>query len=638
MTDPANIDAAAAAAVPQDAPDMRRRKSKAQEQQEEMQLRPILPEHCPVTPLGIEKQKIWVLDASNQIINMPTDCKKGELILLFGGCEFLDENWPQWKQPAKGSSDPIKDGFNQKEVQVDLLSACFGKGIFSPQGRVFGRGAHRAKDNDDQLVLHMGRSVLLSDVSNIDWRDGAPMGKASPKITLLKAGAIGDAYYPAAAALPAPAKVSSTPAEAEMLRKLFNEWSFAEQNAATLLLLGMCAQMHIGGALNWRAHMMLTGPTASGKSFLQRLLRSIHGDWVLGITDPTEAAIRQILDNDTLAVAIDEAEGDDNPDRQRAIINLVKKASSGDKIIRGGADHKAQEFTAQSCFLLSMVLHAPLKGEDRNRIAILDMIQIPETKAPLDINWTFWREMGRKMHRRMVEQWPRFADTLTTYKREIFKHGYTGRWQDTFGTLLACADMMLFDEAPRNRTSDGDKLTEQSWVRLILPLMAVARADARSDTDTLLPYLMSKTIPGSNGRAPESIGEWVQRAMTSKVDEIGNSSIDKEARNRLKSVGLRLVTLEQDPKKATGQMKYSGQPIPGDWRHAYLAVAYPTSAPLCELFKGTQWREGGWLQSLGKMPGCERGLKIRFAGDNPDNAYAIPASALRGADYDEEKE
>jgi hypothetical protein len=619
MTDPSNIEAvAAAAATPQPAPDMRKRKPKSEEIREERQLFSYLPENCPVTALGVQGQSIWVLDASSQIINMKTDCKKGDLILLFGGCEYLDERWPQWKQPGKGQSEPVKDGFNQKEVQVDLLSACYAKGIFNPVNRVFGRGAHRSRDDDTQLILHMGNRVMLS--SATDWR-GA---QTDQPISVVKAGRVGESYFPALPTLPAPAKDISTIEEGKQLRALFNRWFFREQDAATLLLLGFSAQMHICGALTWRSHVLATGPTAAGKSYLQSLFRALHGDWTLFAEDASEAAIRQILGDDTLPFLLDEAEGDDNGERQIAILNLMKKASSGGKIIRGSQDHKAQEFTAQSCFMLSCVLHAPLKGEHRNRVAKLDMLQVPEGVAPLSFDVAYWREIGRKMHRRMVQQWPRLAETLATYKREISSHGYSGRWADTFGTLLACADLLLFDDAPRNRTEDAENPTEKAWTRLILPMLAVGKGEALSDTETVMPFLLAKTLQGAHGAAAETVGQWIDRALKPIIDPVTNEShgIDQKARERLKTVGLRLIRFETIDRK---------RKIKDAWlqdENAYLAVAYPTSSPLCDLFSRSQWEAGKWIQSMQKIDGCISGLKIRFNPGGSENAVAIPLKSF----------
>ena len=129
---------------------------------------------------------------------------------------------------------------------------------------------------------------------------------------------------------------------------------------AALLLLGWVGHALMCGAFGWRSHVWLTGETSAGKSTLQKLIRAILDEWGLYTEDASEASIRQTLKDDTLPVMIDEAEPDDRAERQQAMINLARKASSGAKMHRGSADHRAQEFTAQSAFLFSSILHAPL--------------------------------------------------------------------------------------------------------------------------------------------------------------------------------------------------------------------------------------------------------------------------------------
>lgn len=579
--------------------------------------RATLPPGCPVTPLGIQGLKVWVLDAANQLIQMPTDCRKGDMTLIFGGDAWLTSRFPRYPKPSKENPNPDPIGFDQADAQSALIAACFAKGIFNPQGRVFGRGAHRPRDDDEQLVLHMGRAVMMANA--LDKK-----GKRVP-LQEHRAGEIEGSFFPALPALQPPAQIASTDEEGQELLDLFREWLWVEPGPAPLLLLGLCAEMHICGALKWRSHVWLAGPTAAGKSSLQAVIRAIHAEWCLHVEDASEAAVRQVLGDDTLPVMIDEAEADDNPDKQRAIINLAKKASSGAKIIRGGADHKGQEFTAQSCFLFSSVLHSLSKGEERNRMAILEMRQVPigktEWKAP---DLSYWRQIGRKMHRRMIEQWPRFAATLADYKREIWSHGLEGRWGDTYGTLLACADCLLHTCAPSRESVANEGFgREKEWVRLILPMMMRAKSEARSDVDRCIAHLMASLIPGAHGAHPETIGQWIMRAMSLGDPEKGG--INHTARDRLKSYGLRLVLLKDGDK---GKL-LDGEPIPNDWGNGYLAVAYPTSRALADLFRGTEWAGATYLQSLGKIEGVEKGLKVRFSGPNADNAIAVPLGALR---------
>lgn len=585
-----------------------------------------LPPECPVTPLGIQGLRIWVLDAANQLIQMPTDCRKGDMTLIFGGTNWLIEHYPQYPKPSKDNPRPEPNGFNQAEVQAALITVCQQRGIFNPQGRVFGRGANRTSEDEDRLILHMGKSVIVAGQTD-------KKGRVSELIEY-RAGRIGDSYFPAYDALPGPAEEPSTPEEAKALWGLFRQWQWVEPDAATLLLLGMTAQMFICGALSWRSHAWLTGPTAAGKTTLQKVIRAIHYRWCLFTEDASEAAVRQVLNDDTLPVMIDEAEADDNPEKQRAILNLAKKASSGAKMHRGSSDHKAQEFTAQSCFLFSSVLHSLVKGEELNRVAVLEMRQLPRAETQWEApDLVHWRTVGRRMHRRMIEQWPRFARTLADYKREIWSHGIEGRWQDTYGTLLACADCLLYDAAPSAESMANDEFgREKEWVRIIMPMLLRGKSAARTDVDRCIAHLMSKMIPGAHGQAAETIGQWINRAMSPYMvhGEVDGPSggINHTARERLKSQGLRLIELDQD-ELAKKKLKLKGEPLPDSWETGFLAVAYPTHSPMLELFKGSEWAGGHWLQSLGKIEGARPGMKMRFGGMNADYALCVPLKALR---------
>lgn len=604
---------------------------------------PVMPQPCPVTPLGVLGGKLVFLDRGKQVVVAPTDCKKGDLKLWFGNTYLLEH----FEQMGRGGKPTGK--FDQDDVQTAFVEDCQRCGIFNPQGKVLGRGAHRLAHDESVLVLHMGREVLIA-------REGHQLGRdLAGKVTIGGK----ELFFPADSQLPPPAKKASPPGEARALLEKFNTWNWAAApvwvvpkrpgaeeddsiltSPAALLLLGWVAQAFICGALNWRSHVWLIAPTGSGKTSLQQIIRALLDEWCLQTADASEAGIRQVLGNDTLAVSIDEAEKEDNPERQQAVLNLMKKASSGDKIIRGSADHKAQEFTAQSAFLLSSVLHATLRGEDRNRIALLDMRPLPEKTGTLEMELARWRSVGRAMHRRMVEQWPRFAATLAAYKRAIGIHRYDGRWQDTFGTLLACADLLLFDHDPHEIGPWDEPGVERvnAAVSAILPLLAMGKVEARTDTERAIAHLLSVSIPGSRGVAPEPVGMWLSRAMAAVKGEFDTDPAqpNDEARAKLKAHGLRVVSVTAkpiDPRDLSKGLKDGIVDALLDetgWKTGYLAIAYPTNATLQALWRGTDWSGDGYLQSLRKLDGTKSPFKVRFGSDKPDNALLVPLSAFRG--------
>ncbi|QQN75031.1 hypothetical protein [Croceicoccus sp. YJ47] len=597
---------------------------------------PQLPQPCPVTPLGVLGSKIQFLDRLNQLQTVATECRKNDMTLWFGD-GYLIGHFPQYKKGKDGEPGDV-DGFNQKTASAALVEDCATKGIFNPAGRVFGRGAHVARGDEDQMVLHLGSKLLIANAPD-------KKGKRRKDVITARAGALdvpghGTLYFPARPSLPPIADKASAAADGRELLSLLGKWYWVDPDASTLLLLDGIAQMFICGALPWRSHIWLAGPTAAGKSSLQTLIRSIHdGDWCLHTEDSSERRLRQTLDNDTLPVLIDEAEAHDNPEKLKNILNLMKKGSSGGKIHRGGADDKGHEFVVRSSFILSSVLHASMRGEDRNRIAILEMREVPLEVPPLELEEATWRVMGRRMHRRMIDQWPRYLHTLNLYKRAIAAQRYEGRWQDTYGTLLACADLLLYDTAPDSGAMHEEGMERiHSAVAKILPMMTRGKSEARTDVERVQMHLMSHMLPGAHGKPGEPVGVWLDRAMKTKVvpGQFETSPVqegpDHDAREKLKSHGLRVIEVE--PNKSGG-WKFGGDAKLDDagWAEGYLAVAYSTNKALAEIFRGSEWAGDGYLQSLGKIPGAKKGIKIRFAGRSaPDNALAVPLAALMGGD------
>jgi hypothetical protein len=593
----------------------------------------ILPEGCPFTVLGKEGLTIWLLDHCNQLLGLkPRDLDKGSIQSICGDDFWLLQNFPQYtagqmELPPERRGPPPK--FNQDLVQRRVINAGSAAGMFNPSGKVFGRGAHR-RALDDALVLHLGDRVLL--VGAQDTK-----GRKSIAITERRPGKIDGKLYPGFEKLPAPAAEPSTVQEAERLQALFGKWYFFEPDVAPLLLLGWVAHAMICGALGWRSHVWLTGETAAGKSTLQKVIRAVLAEWGLFTEDATEAAVRHVLLEDTLPVLIDEAEADDRAERQRNMVNLARKGSSGAKMHRGSSDQgKAHEFTVQSAFLFSSILHAPLDPQDRNRFAILAMRQIPEGAEEPILDLRYWREAGRRMQRRMIEQWPRFDKTLATYKDEIRTQGFQGRWRDTFGTLLACADMLLHDCAP----SDDSMLNEATfgrqirWVRMCVPLMERGALEAEDTTTRCITKLTSTLLPARSGHQPETVGRWIRRAT--EYDQDGLISDDaKRARAHLLSHGLAVVNLRRTKKGAIGATR--------DFTLAeqlYVVVGSKSNSSSAKLFETGKWADGGWTQALklamwkgedGKAEPivAQSGIKFRFDGNN-EYVVAVPIEALIG--------
>ncbi len=92
----------------------------------------------------------------------------------------------------------------------------------------------------------------------------------------------------------------------------------------------------IGGALKWRPIVWLTGGKGSGKSTMQELLHRLFNGGIIQTADTTAAGLWQAMRHHTLPVAIDELEAEEDNRRQNTIVKLMRMASSGALLLRGG--------------------------------------------------------------------------------------------------------------------------------------------------------------------------------------------------------------------------------------------------------------------------------------------------------------
>ena len=73
--------------------------------------------------------------------------------------------------------------------------------------------------------------------------------------------------------------------------------------------LGFMVTAIVGGALEWRPHMMLTAPAAYGKSWLlTNVVDPLMGALMERLADATPAAVARLTGNSSLPISVDEAE------------------------------------------------------------------------------------------------------------------------------------------------------------------------------------------------------------------------------------------------------------------------------------------------------------------------------------------
>lgn len=571
-----------------------------------------LPEGCPVIPLGVNGDRCLYLDALHQLVELKKE-KHGRLSLqgLFGShIAYLYQTWP------RKNADGDTVGWRAEKAGEELMAACARRGIWDVFGRLRGAGGWLGEQGE--LVLHCGDGIARSkppgDASTlpVDPSDLHASWSSSPTRPVYEQpGDIGRFVYPAAAAQPRPSEDPARAGEvgpAWWLRALFKTWNFERGELDAHLLLGWLGAAIAGGALKWRPMVWMTGDIGTGKSTLQEVVQFVLDDALISVGDTTAAGIWQKVGYSSVPVALDELEPDADNRKQAGVIQLARKAASGAVTLRGGADHSGQDFVAKSCFLFSSVLIPPLQPADVSRMAILELGALKSATAPA-LEPDRLRQAGRQLRRRMLDQWPRFHQTLQLYRHAMTEGGHGGRGSDQFGTLLACADLLLFDDVP-----SSDELA--GWKEQLAAAGLAELRDHARDHERCIDHLMTFTADVYRSGRKAETGDYVRRAAGRFRQ--GESHDRVEPNEVLATYGLRVVWREDR-----------------DW----LAVANSHQG-LAKLYEGTHWAAasgagGVWSRSLARIEGAQRGVFVRI-GSRSHRCVLIPIDRVLPAEDPDE--
>lgn len=605
--------------------------------------RPPFPGGSPVRPLGISSslqgsQMCFYLDVNKQLVGLEAGNRHGKnsMIALFGDkSDWLEAQWPQWSKPVREYDkaekrwitvkEPEIVGFDQAEASRALIEECARRGIFTAAGKMRGTGAHRQRGTG--LVLHCGDKLLASEhrmdgsIKGWHWTDPG-----------LHEGYV----YRGDTVIGRPAHEPASEMPAQKLVKLLMTWNWRRPQIDVRLLVGAIAASMVGGALAWRPNIWITGGAGTGKSTLNGqngVLHQIFGDGLFRTGNASAAAIRQTLRNSTIPVMIDELEAGADNRKVTEVIELARVASSGDTMHRGGQDHQAHEFTLRSCFWFSSINIPPLQTQDRSRLGILELMPFAEGSVPPVLSDYHLGELGRQLQRRMVDGWYRLEATKAKYHAALSAVGHNARACDQFGTLLACADLLLFDwDASSDFLPDDIEVGE--WATQCAPHLLTEVSENTPDHTACLIHLITSQVQARGGDERVQLSSWIGNAVAAAIDplfdEHGVPDNDRSA-SRLQQLGLKLV----NPRWYPPECDFGGEVVkPGRWgameyqstEPGFLAVA-GSHQGLAKIFEGKIWQNGVWRQSLGRTPGAIDGVKIKF-GRSGLTAVLVPLDAV----------
>jgi hypothetical protein len=536
------------------------------------------PPQFPIIPLGTNDGHYSFLDTIGQLRTLKDrDMAQAGINGLFMG----RHHYLYWAFPKK-RDDGAVTSWRPEKVREVLMDACARKGAFSAADRVRGRGFWQ--DQKGQLILHAGdRIVTAAGVQ--------PLGEMEGMI------------YPTRPAIrkPWPVPLKGKPGPALTLLPHFKAWNWARPTLDPVLLLGWIGVAWLGGALKWRPEIFIMGDKATGKSSLQADLKGLFGQALMQAADTTAAGLYQQLQFDCLPVAVDEFEAKADTRKQKAVIELGRISCSGGPMFRGGESHKGTQFYGRSAFLFSAINVPPLDPQDLSRAGLLKLRKLAAGAVRVEIPDPKLQRLGREVMRRLMDNWHRFPATLTAWREFLSGCGHDGRGQDTFGTLMAVADLIIDCDADAlGLEMGGNAENFESWREVLQVTRLAEYDDAASNWSLCLQHLMSQRIEAWRGGNRHTVGEVLEEFH--ERGAMGETAITYEqARRLLEQTGLTLM-----------------HPSPGAWQKGHRLFV-PNQHPLLHtLFRDTKWQgepnAGAWSRALDDADGRFEPASARIHG------------------------
>lgn len=535
-----------------------------------------LPPGCPVVPLGIDGTVAYFIDSKGQVVAVDRgEWNKKTLMQLFA----LQPNYLTWAWPRLSAKTFAINGLEVDEACACLMKAAAARGLVAIADRVRGRGGWA--DKAGRFIWHSGDALWQVERGRLVASDPGEHDRV---------------FYPTAANIvtPWPEPVPADESPAQRLLEDLKTWTWDRPRLDPILLLGWIGCAFLGGALPWRPTVFFTGDKGVGKSKLQSVIKAVLGEALHSAADTTAAGIYQRVKQDSLPVAVDELEAEADNRRVMAVVKLARLAASGAMMFRGGAEHKGVEFRACNAFAFSSINPPPLEPQDRSRIAILNLGRLDQKKIRgreivIDAD-----TCGRMILRGLMDAWPRFDDVLRDTERELYEAGLDTRHQNTYGTLVAVARLMLGDEGIEAAgLSVADNLGQ-----VLAGATALERAEQSENWRACLEHLFSAQIEAWKGGEKPTIGSVLEDLEHDVSPEAGLGTPESEARRKLAAAGLGL--------------KYRGEI---DGCEGFGLAVPPKGQALAKIFAGSKWSGGVWMSALKQAPpdvvlrGAELGSK-----------------------------
>lgn len=562
---------------------------------------------CPVKPLGYLGATYYYLDPLGQLRGLTKHDAQNIMMLFAGKLPRLYFAFPKMIADKKGGVYRKPEHFEHQLACSAMITACGERGLFNPEGAVRGVGAWT--DDDGNLVYHTGDKLLI----------GAQA---------LEPGLHDGKIYPAYPAIPHPAAPPKDAAKDETAQQLLDtagSWVWERPEIDPFLILGLVGIQMMGGALSWTPNFWVAAERGAGKSSLQDLLKHLHGPkGLIQSTDTTKSGITSQIGHSSIPVALDELEPSDaNSGKEKAIIDLMRIASSGGEWFRGSADQKGASGNVYSSFMASSILiPGGLTAADRSRMIILSLKTLPEGTPPLKLRADTWRKRGAAIKRALIDRWPTWQTRYDLWREALEPHGISGRNADNYATALAMAQMAQSAELPTPEELTG-------WAAKVAAHVRSGLDEIGSDATDIITHLLSQQFDPFRRGERLTIAAWIKAAgwrpragrrlfaTSGQTDEYVADQEDKG-------------TIADHAKKANLSLSAVGLRVIGTPEAPELFIATAQLQGLKDLFERSAWNNGGWSQSLKRVKGAYSPVNPRNLDGQQTKGTVIPFSSMPG--------
>lgn len=334
--------------------------------------------------------------------------------------------------------------------------------------RIVGSGA--ARDDDDRVVYHLGDRLLV-DGDERPLEHGGMIWLSEPRI-----------------ALSASAGGNQIRAIAESVMRY--RWATPDDGRR---MLGWIVAALVGGALDWRPHLMMIAPPAEGKSWmLKEVVGPMFGRAYHRLADASSAAVARITSTSSLPVIIDEAE----PTKAwvQDVLDLMR-ISAGGEGMRVRADNTGTGVVIQTprfCGMLSATKMPLLSGADATRLSQVRF------GPPVD-DWEDVRDSilaamqdAPEVRARVVRSASGIAEVARSVSKRLQAQGHDSREAMLSGALTAG---WLFWGHDDEIVPAGTAATEHSDAEAgLMELLALTLRVSGSNDRSLLSWLREDSV------------------------------------------------------------------------------------------------------------------------------------------------